>query len=170
MVEGKRYCLMNRFLIEPLRLTFICLLIGCGFCLASALAEPKQEEIIRLHLWGVRALAGEKNQEEYLAEGLQHLAEKLRSLPFTHFSILSNDEVAIPVYRKRTFQFARNQSVTVRPLELRNDMVCLWISWRDERGDKVLDTRIYIKRGDEMIAGTDSGRAQEGTVLVISAR
>ncbi len=170
MFKGKLYCSMNCILPKPLWLTFIFLLIGWGLNLPSALAQPKQGEIIRLHLWGVRALAEEKNQEEYLGDGLQHLAAKLRSLPFTHFSILSNDEVAIPVYRKRTFQFARNQSVTLRPLEFRNDMVCLWISWRDERGDKVLDTRVYIKRGDEMIAGTDSERAHEGTVLVISAR
>ena len=161
---------MNHFLSKTLKLTFICLLIGCGFCLGAAVAEPEEDEIIRLHLRGVRALLDVENQEQYLAEELQDLAEKLQSLPFNHFSILSNDEVAIPVHRKRTFKFGRNQSVTVRPLESWNDVVCLWISWRDERGDKVLDTRISIKRGDKMIAGTDSGGAHEGTVLVVSAR
>jgi len=155
---------MNRYLI------FIYLLIGCGFCLGPTLAEPEGEKIIRLHLRGVQALVDGRNEEPYFAEGLQDISEKLRSLPFNHFSILSNDEIAIPVHRKRTFKFGRNQSVTIRPLESGNDVVCLWISWRDEREDKVLDTRIAIKRGDKIIAGTDSGEAHEGMVLIISAR
>lgn len=133
--------------------------------------QPTQDlDIVRLHLRGIRALGESGSQETFIAEGLGDIANKLRSLPFSRFSLLSNDEVAMPVHRKRSFPVAVNQSVTVRPLEIVGDVVSLWVSWRDGRGNKVIDTRIAIRRGDEMIAGTEMDNSEEGTVLVISAR
>ncbi len=162
------------------RVGIVCLLIG-GSRLSAGLVAPAfaddaaakttvEQRVVRLHLRGVRALGDHIATDRQFASGLDDVAGKLGEFPFSRFALVSNEEVEVPLYRKRTVPFLGNQLLTVRPVYAKHGVVSLWLSWRDEKGGKVLDTRVHLVPGEQMVAGTDSDRTRHGAILVISAR
>jgi hypothetical protein len=129
-----------------------------------------EQGVVKLHLRGVRALGDHLAADRQFSAGLNDVAKKLGEFPFSRFALVSNEEVEVPLYRKRTVPFLGNQLLTVRPVNAKHGVVSLWLSWRDERGGKVLDTRVHLVPGEQMVAGTDSDRTRHGAILVISAR
>lgn len=147
--------------------------VAGGSMMREALAETggggPAHRGVRVHLRGVRAVGAKGDAGGLYSEGLQDVAQKLSELPFARFTLTTNQEFSVPMHRKQSFPFGRHHSVTIRPIDEHEGVVSLWISWRDERGGKILDTRIRLAPGEQMVAGTDSD-ATGGTILVVSAR
>lgn len=133
-------------------------------------ASPEGQRLVRVHLRGVRAVRAKGGAVQSFSEGLQDIAQKLGELPFAQFTLLTNEEFQVPLHRKQSFPFGRNHTVTVRPIDAAEGAIILWLSWRDERGGKVLDTRVRLAEGEQMVAGTNSHVNLGGTILVVGAR
>ena len=108
-------------------------------------------------------------------EGLDDISSKLKNLRYKHFKLVCNQQVEVPLMKKRTVYLAEGNSLTVRPLYIDEDKVGLWLRWLDGAGMRVLDTRVHLHDGESVITGTDGlpepeSNAETGMVLAIEVR
>ena len=102
----------------------------------------------------------------HIDASLADISSKLLKLPYHSFKLAQEQSVAIGLRRKKPVGITGAHQVFIRPLAIENEDVCLWISWRGEDGDKVLDTRIHLSPGESFVAGTDSTH-NSGTIIAI---
>lgn len=154
-------------LIEPLTLGLFCL----GLCLSNQCAYAQESVLIRVRLvrasdkslLGYRSFVAQTKLDPSLAD----LNDKLESLPFEHFALLSTEERRLPLKKRETIQFAGGQVLHIRPLYIEDSKVSLWLNWIDDSGQSILDSRLHFDSSESMLAGTDS-TDDTGLLLAIS--
>jgi len=101
-------------------------------------------------------------------QNLSDLRVKLSSLPFKSFRLISSKEEDLCLRRKETMHLPNGQSLAFRPMYMDEQRVGLWLSWKDESGSDILNTRIHFNTADSVLTGTDAS-PDTGLILAIKA-
>jgi hypothetical protein len=126
---------------------------------------------VSLHVVTVKASAPREENEAVgslrMSESLVPLRQKLSMLPFRSFEIMSDSRVIVSMKKRHQIDFADGHRLVVRPLYLREDgTICLWLRWKDKEGVNLLDSRIYVPRGESVLAGAEQ-TPTSGLILAI---
>lgn len=156
-------------------------LLGCAACLgmlsAVALADnscqgAKIKLVVRtIHASGSRATGAPTSSDAAnisVENSLSDLRPKLALLPFASFRLISQKEEEISVKRKESIQLPNGQSLAFRPMYMDKERVGMWLSWKDNDGSDILNTRIHFGADESVLTGTDY-RDNEGRILAIRA-
>ena len=155
---------MTRFLILGL--------ISCALFLErSALSQESVMVRVRIVRADDKSLIGFKSfvKSPQLDPAISDLKDKLDTLPFEHFVLISSEERLLPLKKKETIQFAGGQLLHLRPILIEGDKVSLWLNWKDAKGQNILDTRMHFDSSQSMLAGTDS-TDDTGLLLAINVK
>lgn len=133
------------------------------------IAQPVLElgrEASREVIIDVRAVEAQNvPTSEPLDARLGDIQAKLAKLEFNRFTLLGSETRTVSLMSKETLS-VNGQSLTVRPLYIKDDRVGMWLKWRDPEGMDVLDTRMHFDCGESVITGTES-KGDRGIVLAI---
>lgn len=99
---------------------------------------------------------------------IRDLTSKLSQLPFEHFQLISSKEEIVPLKNRDSLKLANGHSLTFRPMYMDETKVGLWLNWRDEEGDEILNTRVHFDATDSVLTGTDCSH-DKGLILAIKA-
>lgn len=138
---------------------------------AEAQAEESVQVQVRLLRAHDKSMIGFKNfvSTKELDPAISDLKDKLESLPFEQFVLISSQEKLIPLKKKETIEFKCGQFLHLRPLLIDGNKVSLWLNWEDSNGQNILDTRMHFDSSQSMLAGTDS-TDDTGLLLAINVR
>ena len=97
---------------------------------------------------------------------LHDISSKLLKLPYRSFQLLSTQKADIKLMTKETLSLPDDRKVTIRPLKMDEDRICMWIKWVDADGSTIIDSRMHFNTGEAMISGSEQSD-EEGLVLAI---
>lgn len=125
---------------------------------SSAFSEENVVVRVRIVKADDKSMIGFKNfvSNDQLDPAISDLKDKLDTLPFEHFVLVSSEELSLPLKKKETISFLGGHSLQLRPLLIENNKVSLWLKWVDAKGVSILDTRMHFDSTQSMLAGTDS--------------
>ncbi|MCB0339715.1 MAG: hypothetical protein KDD53_08925, partial [Bdellovibrionales bacterium] len=84
---------------------------------------------------------------------LSDLKNKLKGLHYSNYDLVESHRSEIPFKTVKVIDLGSGQQLTVKPLYRKDDRVCLWVKWNDDKGLEVLDTRMHVNIGESTIAG-----------------
>ena len=99
---------------------------------------------------------------------IRDLKSKLSQLPFENFQLVSTKEEAVTLKTRDSLKLANGHLLTFRPIYMEEKKVGLWLNWRDEEGDEILNTRVHFDATDSVLTGTDCSH-DKGLILAIKA-
>ena len=99
---------------------------------------------------------------------LSDLRSKLENLPFSAYRLISSREEQISLMKRDVIHLPNGQSLAFRPVYMEGRRVGLWLSWRDNSGADILDTRIHFDTDESVLTGTDATN-DSGLILAIKA-
>jgi len=99
---------------------------------------------------------------------IRDLESKLSQLPFGNFQLVSTKEEIVTLKTRDSLKLANGHSLTFRPIYMDEKKVGLWLNWRDEEGDEILNTRVHFDATDSVLTGTDCSH-DKGLILAIKA-
>jgi len=99
---------------------------------------------------------------------IRDLASKLSQLPFENFQLISSKEEVVTLKNRDSLKLSNGHSLTFRPMYMDEKKVGLWLNWRDEQGDEILNTRVHFDASDSVLTGTDCSH-DKGLILAIKA-
>jgi hypothetical protein len=111
----------------------------------------------------------EARSDRVVGANIEDLADKLLKLPYTRYTLGSEEEITIPYQKKEMISILPGQNVTIRPLFIDKRKICLWMKWEDSDGMKILDSRMHFRVGESMIAGTEQ-TDESGIVLAVDVK
>ncbi len=127
----------------------------------------------------LRVVEGENRVDESslqqikAGEALVDVGEQLQVLPFKSFRLLGSKERSIPLGEKTVFNVvaANNESHSIHivPSEIRNGKVGVSIDWYGPGGENMLDTKVMIPNGENMVFGAD-GTGDASSILCLKIR
>lgn len=134
----------------------------------------KSHSPVHLRIRAVHALGFVEGQElagrgKILVDTrLRDLDRELHSFPFRIYQLL--DDVSVPVSprRKEEIRLVTGQSLKLRLLSVNASGILLWLRWQDKEGSLLLDTRVHLSYGENVLAGAENLNSS-GAVLAISA-
>lgn len=101
---------------------------------------------------------------------LQDLTRKLTNLNFKSFKLVSEDRRDVPSNQEELVRLGAGRSLTIKPAASdTNKKICLWIQWKDEKGEELLNTSLHFPRGESVITGTDQA-GEDGLILAIDVQ
>lgn len=114
---------------------------------------------------GFSSFVSDKPVEKDLAD----LKEQLDVLPFEHFKVLTKEKAVLPLKKQATIKLANGHYLILKALSIDNGQVGLWLNWKDESGQCLLDTRMHFDSAEAMLAGTDHN-TDDGLLLAINVK
>lgn len=90
-----------------------------------------------------------------ISEDLRDLTPQLESLGFQNFHLVDQRLITVPARKKQKIALAEGDTLSIRPVALTDGRVCLWLKWRDRTGMELLDTRVWVTPGENMVTGSD---------------
>lgn len=97
---------------------------------------------------------------------LRDLDRELHALPFQMYQLLDQKVFPVSTKRKQDIRLVNGQLLHVRLLSKDKDEMALWLRWQDRSGIVVLDTRLKMNYGHNILAGTESVN-RSGAVLAL---
>jgi hypothetical protein len=134
-------------------------------------AEDKVKIKVRLLQASDKTMLGFSSftTDRILEPQLQDLRTQLETLPYDSFKIVSNEKIVLPIKKSNNLALSNGHSVVLKPLSVNGREISLWLNWKDESGDCLLDTRMHFDSSEAMIAGTDHS-PDSGLLLAINVR
>lgn len=137
--------------------------------------EPAVNKNLIVQVRTIRALGmfeeaeREKQGEQSIDEGIADLRPQLHRVNYSAYRLLEQREIVIAPRKKETISLMGGHTLTVRPLGIDGDKICVWLKWRDKSGMEMLDTRMRFVAGESMLTGTEHS-SDTGMILAISLR
>lgn len=97
---------------------------------------------------------------------IEDLRGKLSTLPYHNYRLLNTYERNIELHSKSELDLGGGQKLYLKPLSKKGEKVCLWLSWKDEQGAEIIDTRMHLSAGQSMITGTEK-LPDSGVILAL---
>ncbi len=133
-------------------------------------AAPRVSKDVQLEIVVVRAsipFEGENRVgERNFPPSLSSIRGLLTAVPYRSFQMIENRALQISLKQKKRLAIGDSQLLLIRPLYIRDDRLCLWLKWKDQRGMSVLDSRMHIELGQSMVAGVE-GEGNNALILAI---
>ncbi len=147
-------------------------LLACGCFTSAAYAAEPPEFPIRVEVRTIRA-EGVINQSQRetatpmaLDSKIADLASQLERLEYAHFKMIDLQSLIIPPRKRVKIELSEGQQLTLRPIAVEGEQLCLWLRWRDRSGMQLLETRLRFTLGQSMLAGTEHS-PDKGLILAI---
>lgn len=106
-------------------------------------------------------------------EALVDLGDQLQALPFRNFRLLGSKERLIPIGDETVFNVVaadnESHSIHIVPSEIKNGKVGVSINWFGPTGENMLDTKVLIPNGENMVLGAD-GAGDSSSILCLKVR
>jgi hypothetical protein len=147
-----------------LLLSFFSTVLGSTCFAENDPVEPtlSSQSIVQIRVFAIEASKGgvsnlvPHTQEVAFANGrtkaqIGFLSPKLNSLPYTTYSLLSEQTFKVPLKKRMQFSLAKGHHITLRPLSADDDRVCFWLKWVEGDGIDIVDTRLTVNVGEPMV-------------------
>jgi hypothetical protein len=162
---------MGRFISKTVTLLTVAVFLDlCSICTVHA-AEPP-EFPIRVEVRTIRA-EGALSQEQRgqatpvaLDSRIADLASQLERLEYANFKMVDLQSLVIQPRKRIKIELSEGQQLTLRPIAVEGEQLCLWLRWRDRTGMQLLETRLRFTLGQSMLTGTDHA-PDKGLILAI---
>ena len=147
------------------------LVIVCSPVIASAIGEPEPAQQVSIEITAVRAVqnlrggSGDSKKRE-VGPDLASLSRRLKKLPYRQFHLLSKNEFVVPVNRRFQLRIGPGHRLTMNPISVTPEGIAIWLRWKDDAGEKVLDSRLRVQPGETILTGTDHTK-ESGLILAI---
>ncbi len=137
-----------------------------GFVVSSpSYEEPgEQSQSIRLQFRTLKAWSG---GDSPASGDLGDLSDKLKSLNYEKFELLSTEEVLFEPGSKQSVRLGDGDLLTVKVLYQNPKRVGIWYHWEDASGAELIDSRLHFGCTKPLLTAVDSGDGQ-GKVLAIN--
>ena len=134
-------------------------------------AEEKVKLKVRLLQASDKTMLGFSSftDDRVLEPQLEDLRTQLETLPYDSFKTVSSEKIVLPIKKANNLALSNGHSVMLKPLSVHGQEISLWLNWKDENGDCLLDTRMHFDSSQAMIAGTDHS-PDSGLLLAINVR
>ncbi len=161
-------CLLKNGLFKCGLKIFCCfLLLGQ---ISTAKAEDKVQVTVRLLQASDRSMLGFSSFMEHAIDPqLIDLKEQLNVLPFESFTVLNTQKISLPIKKKDSLELANGHNLILKALSIDGNQVSLWLKWKDESGQCLLDTRMHFNSSEAMLAGTDHN-IDSGLLLAVNVK
>lgn len=104
-----------------------------------------------------------------VSDDLRDISKKLARLPFQSFKLLSSQSLQIPFNKQAEMQLVDGHKLTFKPLQERDQRVCLWMEWNHGGKMEVLNTRLHFNYGESMLTGMESAD-DTGIILAVDVQ
>lgn len=144
-------------------------------------SAPLHKEATLRHICAVtlRVVEGQNRvdesslQEIRAGEALSDVGSQLQALPFKQFRLIGSKERSVSLGEEAVFNVVaaneESHSIHIVPAEVRHGKVGLSLNWFGPTGENMLDTKVAIKNGQNMVFGADgSGEASSILCLKVS--
>ena len=101
-----------------------------------------------------------------LEGGITDLSSQLERLPYSRFRLVDLQTLVLPPRKRRKLALADGHQITLRPVAVDGENICLWLKWKDKVGTQLLDTRVRFVTGESMLTGTEH-TPEVGLILAI---
>lgn len=162
--------IQKRFILTLVAASLAVLISTC--CSIAAHAAEPPEFPIRVEVRTIRA-EGVINQSQReaatpfaLDSSIADLASQLERLEYAHFKMVDLQSLVIPPRKRVKIELSEGQQLTLRPIAVEGDQLCLWLRWRDRSGMQLLETRLRFTLGQSMLTGTEHS-PDKGLILAI---
>ena len=142
---------------------------------------PLRKEVTMQHICAVtlRVVEGHNRVEESslqeirAGEALSDVGSQLQALPFKQFRLIGSKERSVPLGEEAVFNVVaaneESHSIHIVPEEVKHGKVGLSLNWFGPTGENMLDTKVAITNGQNMVFGADgSGEASSILCLKVS--
>lgn len=150
---------------------FVSATLVLSLFLTSAQAEDKIQVKLRLLQASEKSMLGFSSfvTDAEVDPQLTDLREQLNVLPFEHFKVLNTEQLSISIRKKTAFTLSNGHKIVLKPLSVEGEQVSLWLKWKDETDQCLLDTRMHFDSSQAMLAGTDHNK-DDGLLLAINVK
>lgn len=161
--------------IKPvrLRLDLFILTFPIAFVLLCHDSEA-ESKAVALEIRAIKAL-GMLEEESLKARDriivdtrLSDLDTEFHAFPFQMYQFLDQQDVRVSMRRKQEVHLVTGQLLKLRLLSAASNGILLWLRWQAKSGELLLDTRVHLDFGDNVIAGAESVN-RTGLILAIRA-
>jgi hypothetical protein len=135
-------------------------------------SAEKDRSSVKIEVRTVRADGPESTQTAgssrsvKLQGAIEDLADELMVLDFSQFRMVDLQSLIIPAGKRVTIDLSEGQKLTLRPVSVTEEKVCLWLHWVDRSGEELLETRLRLVRGKNVLAGTEHS-PERGLILAL---
>lgn len=135
---------------------------------AQAPDFPLQVEVRTIRAEGILPAATEAVPvpSADVEKSIVDLSSQLEHLKYGKFRLVDEQSLVIPPRKRRKLALADGHQITIRPVAVSGESICLWLKWRDRAGTQILDTRVRFVAGQSMLTGTEH-TPEVGLILAI---
>ena len=127
------------------------MLVACG---AGALPAYAGDDGVLVQVRVIKGSlpmeAGPLRKFEY-DKRLEDLRPELARLRYGSFSLLASQKKVVRLSRRETIPLADGETLTIRPHYSDTQRVGMWLKWTEKNGASVLDTRLHLDCGKNIL-------------------
>ena len=127
---------------------------------------PLKVEVRTIRAEGVLAPDAPAPSSADVERSIQDLTSQLSRLRYSKFRLVDEQSLTLPPRKRRKLAIADGNQITLRPVAVSGDTICLWLKWKDRSGAQILDTRLRFVAGQSMLTGTEHN-PDVGLILAI---
>jgi hypothetical protein len=146
-------------------LAAILALLLVGGAINKSVADQKSGITLRVRT--IKAVSGGNESPALVSKELSDISRQLAALPYTKFSLLSSNEVDVPVKKRGWLKLKNGDGLVFRMLYRENGKAGISLAWHDSNGSEILNTKLHFECHNPIVTGTNSGE-RDGVVLAIN--
>ena len=155
-------------------MVLLCLGAGSAAAQTSQPASHNAAKSPSIHIRCIHALgllddeSLAKREKIMVDTRLRDIDRELHALPFEVYQQLDEATLPVSLKKKQDMKLVTGQMLKLRLIAETPTGLVLWLRWQDRGGTLLLDTKINLEYGNNVIAGAESVN-KSGAILVLEA-